>query len=55
MLEQAVLNKENKEVKKVALKEAVFGAKLRQQLLFDCVQAYLANKRLGTQKAKTRG
>ncbi len=54
-MKQAVLNKENKKVKEIELSEALFGAKFRRQLLFDCVQAYLTNKRLGTQKAKTRG
>jgi len=39
----------------VKLPEAIFGAKVSKQLLFDCVQAYLANKRQGTVKAKDRG
>lgn len=55
MLEQAILNKDNKEVKKAKLPEAIFGAKVSKQLLFDCVQGYLANKRQGTVKAKDRG
>lgn len=54
-MKYAVLNKENKKVKELELSDAVFGAPFRKQVLFDCVQAYLANKRLGTQKAKTRG
>lgn len=35
--------------------EKIFGAKVNPQLLFDCVQAYLANRRQGTAQAKTRG
>ncbi|OGQ47962.1 MAG: 50S ribosomal protein L4 [Deltaproteobacteria bacterium RIFCSPLOWO2_02_FULL_46_8] len=54
MLTQAVLSPENKELKKVELSKAIFGAPVRQQLLFDCVQIYLANKRQGTVKAKFR-
>lgn len=34
--------------------EKIFGAKVRIQLLFDCVQAHLANRRQGTKKAKSR-
>ena len=55
MLEQVVIGKNNKEVKKVDLNPAIFGAKVRRQLLFDCVQAYLNNKRQGTVRAKNRG
>lgn len=55
MLTQTVFNKENKEIKKVELKESIFGAKFKRQLLFDCVNVYLSNKRQGTAKAKSRG
>lgn len=54
MTTQAVWSPENKELKKVELKKAVFGAPVRRQLLFDCVQLYLGNKRQGTVKAKFR-
>lgn len=36
------------------LNPTIFGAPIRRQLLFDVVQAYLANKRQGTAKAKFR-
>ncbi|OGQ03997.1 MAG: 50S ribosomal protein L4 [Deltaproteobacteria bacterium RIFCSPLOWO2_01_44_7] len=55
MLTQAVLGSDNKELKKVELKKAIFGAPVRRQLIFDCVQGYLTNKRQGTVKAKFRG
>lgn len=55
MLKQAVVGKDNKEVKQIELNEGIFGAKVCRQLLFDCVQALLNNKRQGTVKAKDRG
>ena len=55
MLKQAVFGKDNKEIKQIELNATIFGAKVRRQLLFDCVQAYLNNKRQGTVKAKDRG
>lgn len=54
MVQHAVINEENKEIRKVELAAAVFQAPKRRQLLFDVVQGYLANKRQGTAKAKTR-
>lgn len=53
-MQVAVLNKENKELKKLELPEAVFKAAARPQLLFDVVQMYLNNKRQGDGKAKFR-
>lgn len=54
MLTQAVLNTENKEIKKIDLEKGVFGAPIRRQLLFDAVKSYLLAKRQGTAKAKFR-
>lgn len=54
MLQHAVIDEENKEVSTLGLPENVFAAPKRRQLLFDVVQGYLANKRQGTVKAKTR-
>lgn len=55
MLTQPVLSGDNKELKKIELKKEIFAAPMRRQLLFDCTQIYLANKRQGTAKAKDRG
>lgn len=54
MTTAAVLGPDNKEVKKITLNKAIFAAPVRRQLLFDCVQGYLTNRRQGTVKAKTR-
>lgn len=54
MVQHAVINEKNKEVRKVDLAASVFQAPKRRQLLFDVVQGYLVNKRQGTAKAKTR-
>lgn len=42
-------------VRKTKSKTSIFEAPVRRQLLFDCVQGYLINRRQGTVKAKTRG
>lgn len=42
-------------IKKFTLPKQISEAKPNRQLLFDVVQAYLTNRRQGTQKAKTRG
>ena len=55
MLTHAVLGADNKELKKIELSKAIFASPIRRQLLFDCTQIYLANKRQGTVKAKDRG
>ena len=54
MLTQPVFSKENKEIKKIKLNEAIFGGPASKQLLFNYVRMYLTNQRLGTSKAKTR-
>lgn len=51
----SVLNMEGKEVGTMELNDAVFGAKVNEQLVRMSVLQYLANRRQGTQKAKTRG
>ena len=53
-MQQAVLNKDNKELKKIELNDSIFKAPVRPQLLFDAVQMYLTNKRQGTASAKVR-
>ena len=45
---------EGKEVGTMELNDAVFGAKVNEHLVHMAVVQYLANKRQGTQKAKTR-
>lgn len=54
MVQHAVLNEKNEEIRKMELVASVFQAPKRRQLLFDVVQGYLGNKRQGTAKAKTR-
>ena len=53
-MQQPVLSKDNKELKKVELNDSIFKAPVRRQLLFDAVQMYLNNKRQGTASAKFR-
>ena len=50
----SVLNMEGKEVGTMELNDAVFGVKVNEQLVRMSVLQHLANKRQGTQKAKTR-
>ncbi len=54
MAQVSVYNMEGKEVGKMELSDAVFGANINEHLVHMCVVQYLANKRQGTQKAKTR-
>ena len=54
MANVAVLNMEGKEVGTIELNDAVFGVKVNEHLVHMAVVAQLANKRQGTQKAKTR-
>ena len=54
MANVTVYNMEGKEVGKMELNDAVFGAKVNEHLVHMAVVQYLANKRQGTQKAKTR-
>ena len=54
MANVSVYNMEGKEVDKIELSDAVFGAEVNEHLVHMAVVAQLANKRQGTQKAKTR-
>ena len=54
MAQVTVYNKEGKEVDKLELNDAVFGVEINEHLVHMAVVAQLANKRQGTQKAKTR-
>ena len=54
MANVAVYNMEGKEVGTIELSDAVFGAKINEHLVHMAVLQQLANKRQGTQKAKTR-
>ena len=54
MANVSVYNMEGKEVGKMDLNDAVFGVEVNEQLVHLAVVAQLANKRQGTQKAKTR-
>lgn len=50
----SVFNIEGKEVGSIELNDAVFGFNVNEHLVHMAVVAQLANKRQGTQKAKTR-
>ena len=50
----SVYNMEGSKVGTMELNDAVFGAKINEHLVHMSVVQYLANKRQGTQKAKTR-
>ncbi len=54
MANVSVYNMEGKEVGKMELNDAVFGVKVNEHLVHMAVVQQLANKRQGTQKAKTR-
>ena len=54
MANVAVYNMEGKEVGKMDLNDAVFGVEINEHLVHLAVVQNLANKRQGTQKAKTR-
>ncbi|MDO4262203.1 MAG: 50S ribosomal protein L4 [Eubacteriales bacterium] len=54
MANVSVYNMEGKEVDKIELSDAVFGVDVNEHLVHLAVVAQLANKRQGTQKAKTR-
>ena len=49
-----VLNLNNQKVGEVELADAVFGADVNQDLLYEAVRHYLAGLRAGTHKTKTR-
>ena len=54
MANVAVYNMEGKEVGTIELNDAVFGVEINEHLVHMAVVQHLANKRQGTQKAKTR-
>ena len=54
MANVSVLNMEGKEVGSMELNDAVFGVEINEHLVHMAVVQTLANKRQGTQKAKTR-
>ncbi len=54
MANVAVYNMEGNEVGSLELSDAIFGAKVNEHLVHMSVVQYLANRRQGTQKAKTR-
>lgn len=54
MANVAVYNMEGKEVDKIELSDSIFGVNVNEHLVHMAVLQQLANKRQGTQKAKTR-
>ena len=54
MAKVSVYNIEGKEVGDIELNDAIFGVEVNEHLVHLAVVAQLANKRQGTQKAKTR-
>lgn len=50
----ALYNVKGEQVGEIDLKDEVFGVKINEAVLHDAVVNQLANKRLGTQSAKTR-
>ena len=54
MAKVAVYNMEGKEVGSIELSDSIFGVEINEHLVHMAVLQQLANKRQGTQKAKTR-
>lgn len=54
MAKVAVFDMQGKEVDKLELNESIFNAKVNEHLMYLAVKLHLANKRQGTQSAKTR-
>ncbi len=54
MANVTLYNMEGKEVGKIELKDEIFGVEINEHLVHKAVVAQLANKRQGTQKARTR-
>ena len=54
MAKVSVYNMDGKEVGTTELSDAVFGVEVNEHLVHMAVVNQLANKRQGTQKAKTR-
>jgi large subunit ribosomal protein L4 len=54
MIDLAVYNKEGKQVESLKVDEAVFGGRVRYELLKRAIVMYHANKRVGTAQTKNR-
>lgn len=54
-LSVALFDASGKELKKITLPEVVFGSKINEPLMAQAVRVYLANQRMGSAVAKTRG
>lgn len=54
MANVSVYNMEGKEIGSIELNDAIFGTEVNEHLLHKAVVSQLANKRQGTQSAKTR-
>jgi large subunit ribosomal protein L4 len=54
MAKVAVLNMQGQQVEELELNDAIFGVEVNEHLIHRAVVAQLANKRQGTQSAKTR-
>ena len=54
MANVALYNMEGAEVGTVELSDSIFGVEIKENLVHQAVVLYLANRRQGTQKAKTR-
>lgn len=50
----AVYNVSGEQVSEIELKDSIFGIEVNQHVLYEVVKNQLANKRQGTQSAKTR-
>lgn len=55
MANVSVYNMEGNEVGSLELNDAIFGVEINEHLVHMAVLQYMANKRQGTQSAKTRG
>ena len=49
-----VLNINGEKVSEMELSENLFGAEINEHVVYQVVKNHLANKRVGTQSAKTR-
>ena len=54
MANVALFNMEGAEVGTIELSDSIFGVEIKENLVHQAVVLYLANRRQGTQKAKTR-
>ncbi len=54
MLKAPVFSRDGKKIGEVELPDEIFGVTPKRHVLWEVVRAYLANRRVGTAKAKTR-